>query len=413
MPVSRSGMAGAITNGVVYVIGGEDMVTNVSTYKKDVYQTLTRRVEVAGALDLLSLSNSSESAYGGGVSLKAGSTEIVGGLSVFGDGLVNGHLAALQDVNFAANAQLGGDVFFDQEVAHSIKLANSTTAATAGANLSILGANGNAAAGGNLVLDTGSGTTAGNILLNSSSLGNVGVQNAAPAFALHVGSGATASGTTVARFQNAGGTCDVTPNVLGGITCTSDVRLKKNITEITDSLEKVGAIKVYSYSLTAEKDSDQVHVGVLAQELEKIMPDLVITDKDGFKSVSYAGLTPYLVQAIKQQQAQISELKTNQSNSNVTSVDVIAELAKAKVITLNGNLVVNGRVEFSSENKGTVKVPPGTLKLKVDFVSPFGQKPTVVISPNDFVDGAYRTTNFEIELNKVQTAETEFNWQAF
>lgn len=181
---------------------------------------------------------------------------------------------------------------------------------------------------------------------------------------------------------------------------------------------KIGAVSVYSYNLTAESDDDPVHVGFLAQELEEIMPDLVKTDKNGMKSVSYAGLTPYLVQAIKQQQAQINELKNPTTVNSQVSVDVLAELANANAITINGDLVVNGKVEFSSANKGVAKIKLGETKIKVDLPKKFSDKPNIVISPVDFIDGAYRTTNvtidsFEVELIKVQTEDVEFNWQAF
>jgi hypothetical protein len=457
--VALSGQAGVITNGKILMIGGDNIVTNVSNLTNRVDYTLTRRVEVAGALDLTSLANASESDYGSAVSLKAGNTEIAGALSVFGDASTRGRLSVLGDVNFAANQQLAGNLVFEQEINHTIKLANSTTAATAGAALTISGADGNGAiggaisimpgtgttggalnltggtstgftpggavnitggtgfAGGNVVINGGVGVINGNVLIASSG-GRLGVGNSTPGFLQHVGSASTASGTTVTRFQNAGGVCDVTPNIVGGVTCTSDARFKKNITELTTVLEKIGAIKVYQYNLTVENDDDPMHVGFLAQELEQIIPDLVHTDADGNKSVSYAGLVPYLVQAVKQQQEQINELKNVKNNSNTVSIDVVNELARAEVITINGTLFVNGRIELSMNNKGKVKIPAGVTKLKVDFLQKFNSLPTVVISANDFIDGAYRTTNvqvssFEIELSKAQAADVEFNWQAF
>ncbi len=59
-----------------------------------------------------------------------------------------------------------------------------------------------------------------------------------------------------------------------------------------------------------------IQIGVIAQEVEKIAPELVITDEDGFKSVDYIKFTPILIEAMKEQQAiidnqqkQIDELK--------------------------------------------------------------------------------------------------------
>lgn len=412
MPTGIEQQAAVVTDGYVYLLGGS---TNGTNTVDTIIMSSTRRVNVAGALDLVTLGTGSLSDGGANTTLTAGNTNIVGALQVYGDTSLRGALSALSDVNFAGDTQLGGDVFFDQEVAHSIKLNDSTTAATAGAALSISGANGNGAAGGDITIAAGTGTTDGNILLNPTN-GNVGVHNSAPGYNLHVGDTSILTGTTVARFENAGGTCDVTPDVVGAIMCTSDQRRKKNLSEFTDALQQIGAIQVYKYNLTAEQDGDPVHVGFLAQELEKITPDLVKTDKDGMKSVSYSGLVPYLVQAIKQQQSQIDGLKGQSTNS--TSVDVVAELAKAKAITINGNLVVNGRVEFGVDNKGTAKVKAGDTKLKVSLASSFSTIPNVIISPQDFVDGSYRTTaidqsSFVIELNKAQGSDVEFNWQAY
>ncbi|NTW33368.1 MAG: tail fiber domain-containing protein, partial [Bacteroidetes bacterium] len=56
--------------------------------------------------------------------------------------------------------------------------------------------------------------------------------------------------------------------------------------------------------------TDDKQIGLIAQELEKVYPELVVTDKEGYKSVDYSKLTPILVEAIKEQQKEIKELKT-------------------------------------------------------------------------------------------------------
>jgi len=152
----------------------------------------------------------------------------------------------------------------------------------------------------------GSGMT---ILAN----GNTGIATVAPAVLFHTGSAAIVSGTTVARFENAGGTCDVTPNIAGGITCTSDERFKTNIQEFT-------VINGGTYQ-----------VGVIAQGLEQILPDLVRTNEEGYMSVSYSGLTPYLVQAVQEQQVLID------SKSNQEEVDIIVAEVNGEVTNLQGN----------------------------------------------------------------------------
>ncbi len=131
--------------------------------------------------------------------------------------------------------------------------------------------------------------------------GRVGIATTSPLYLFHVGSAGTTTGTTVARFENAGGTCDITPSAPGGITCTSDQRLKKQIVPLADDvLEKILGLNIVNYNLVSESDDALPHTGVVAQELEQVFPDLVATDSKGYKSVSYAGLTPYIIKSIQE-----------------------------------------------------------------------------------------------------------------
>ena len=50
-------------------------------------------------------------------------------------------------------------------------------------------------------------------------------------------------------------------------------------------------------------------IGVIAQEVEKVLPQTVLTPEDGYKSVDYSRFTPILIEAIKEQQKQIDELQ--------------------------------------------------------------------------------------------------------
>ncbi len=54
--------------------------------------------------------------------------------------------------------------------------------------------------------------------------------------------------------------------------------------------------------------TDAVQIGFIAQEVEKVFPELVVTGKDGYKAVDYSKITPVLLEAIKDQQKQIDEL---------------------------------------------------------------------------------------------------------
>jgi hypothetical protein len=119
---------------------------------------------------------------------------------------------------------------------------------------------------------------------------------------LHVGSPLVSAGTAVARFENTGGTCTVTPDAVGGVTCTSDENLKKDIASWqTSATQLLSLIDVKEYRMKTDAESTPKQVGFIAQNVEKTLPWLVKTDAlTGSKAVSYAGFTPILVQALKE-----------------------------------------------------------------------------------------------------------------
>jgi hypothetical protein len=95
----------------------------------------------------------------------------------------------------------------------------------------------------------------------------------------------------------------------GSLNQSSDVRLKKDLSTLNGSLEKVRQLRGVTFNwIDKTKDSAQ-QIGFIAQEVEKIFPQLVKTDKEGIKSVAYSNMTAVLVEAIKEQQQQIEELK--------------------------------------------------------------------------------------------------------
>jgi len=92
------------------------------------------------------------------------------------------------------------------------------------------------------------------------------------------------------------------------VTAFSDERLKSNIITIPDALSKVTEMRGVHYVRDATgKDS----TGVIAQELQKIAPELVLTAEDemGTLSVNYGNITGYLIESIKELKAEIEELK--------------------------------------------------------------------------------------------------------
>ncbi len=92
-----------------------------------------------------------------------------------------------------------------------------------------------------------------------------------------------------------------------GVTQTSDIAQKKEIKDIDNALDKILQIDGVEFKW---KDTNQQSVGVVAQKVEEVFPELVHTDNaSGLKSVEYGNLVAPLIEAIKEQQTQIKELK--------------------------------------------------------------------------------------------------------
>ncbi len=151
----------------------------------------------------------------------------------------------------------------------------------------------------------------------------------------------------IGRSPHATAKLDVAGDIAvnGTIKLTSDIRFKENIKPLEQSLNKVALLSPISFNFKKEiheapnanlNDTTKIdngwqevenaftkqkRYGFSAQDVQKVYPDLVTKDANGYLSVDYLGLIPVLVEAIKEQQARISELEkklnalsTNKSN---------------------------------------------------------------------------------------------------
>ena len=94
----------------------------------------------------------------------------------------------------------------------------------------------------------------------------------------------------------------------GDVTAYSDASIKENIQTIDNALEKVVSMRGVSYNRT-DIDDKSTKIGVIAQEIQKVLPEVVQEQEDGLLGVSYGNITAVLIEAIKEQQKQIEELK--------------------------------------------------------------------------------------------------------
>ncbi len=118
-----------------------------------------------------------------------------------------------------------------------------------------------------------------------------------------LGIGMAASGTS--------GRIDATNDIVAY--SSSDIRFKENITPIDSPLNKITKIGGYTYDWKEENKIEHGYegndVGVIAQEIEEVLPQLVQTRESGYKAVKYDKLVALLIEGIKEQQTQIEELR--------------------------------------------------------------------------------------------------------
>jgi hypothetical protein len=150
---------------------------------------------------------------------------------------------------------------------------------------------GTSSANARLRIFSGSSETSGLAILEN---GNTGIGTIAPS----------------ARLQVNG---DIIANSIAG---SSDVRFKTDVAPITNPLQKVLALRGVNFNWNTSafpqrKFSDQRTLGFIAQEVEKVIPEIVQTENtsEGYKSVQYDKVVALLVEAMKEQQKQINQLK--------------------------------------------------------------------------------------------------------
>ncbi|SDE29892.1 Chaperone of endosialidase [Dyadobacter soli] len=97
---------------------------------------------------------------------------------------------------------------------------------------------------------------------------------------------------------------------LGGtLTQNSDYRLKKDLVALPESRAKLMGITGYNYHWKSNDRQKGLQTGLIAQEVEKLLPELVETDGNGYKSVNYIGLIPHLIEAFKALQTDYQAVK--------------------------------------------------------------------------------------------------------
>ncbi len=147
----------------------------------------------------------------------------------------------------------------------------------------------------------------GDVIARFSGRGNVAIGVASPLDKLHVAGDIRVGTGLVGCVKDANGT------VIAGA-CASDRRLKQGVTPFTRSLEAVARLQPVWFSWRADEFPDRHFgrtrsFGLVAQDVEAVLPELVTTDAEGYKAVKYNQLPFYMLQAIKDLKAENDALK--------------------------------------------------------------------------------------------------------
>lgn len=170
---------------------------------------------------------------------------------------------------------------------------------------------------GNVALSARGSAGPGFVVTNAN---QVGIGTASPGHALEVAGDIQASSiisdSTISAVGNI--TSSSTISADGDISAdgffygagffyTSDARLKENIVPLAGSLEKIERLRGVLF--TFKDRPGEKNLGLIAQEVESVVPEIVRTQADGMKAVAYASLTALLIEGMKEQQREISVLR--------------------------------------------------------------------------------------------------------
>ncbi len=158
----------------------------------------------------------------------------------------------------------------------------------------------------NVIIGAGAGKKA---LYGSSNIfiGNMAGSEVTGSNLLYISNTSTETPLIYGNFSNNSFRVNGLIEATGSITTVSDIALKLNIVELDSVAGKLTRIRGVYYDWDQTKDPGLLlpegrQIGVIAQEVEKVYPELVVVNDRGFKTVDYTKLTPVLLEAFKEQQ---------------------------------------------------------------------------------------------------------------
>ena len=149
-------------------------------------------------------------------------------------------------------------------------------------------------------------STTGVITINTQTAPVTSVAGKTGAVTLAIADVSGLQGALDGKFNTTGGTISGSITATGDITAFSDYRIKDNVETIEEALYKVKQLRGVSFSSRLDYSN---HIGVIAQEVERVVPEVVKTHSEGLKSVAYGNLVGLLIEAVKDLAAKVEELE--------------------------------------------------------------------------------------------------------
>ena len=140
---------------------------------------------------------------------------------------------------------------------------------------------------------------------------------------------------------------------------SSDMRFKKNISTVSGALEKLSKLYPVNYDWRQDEFknkgfNDKKQWGFIAQEVEKIMPELIHADKDGYRSMNYTGIIPLLTKAVQEQQTEM-EKQQKEIDQLKAQLEMIMKMMQSDMSDKTAN-------KKAENNENPVKLSMATVK---------------------------------------------------
>ena len=119
-----------------------------------------------------------------------------------------------------------------------------------------------------------------------------------------------AAGSKTAMWLDHNGTLRVTADIVAYY--SSDKRFKDNLVKINNPLVKINKLSGYYFNWNDKQDTYEKgskDIGIIAQEIEEVLPEIVQTRENGYKAVKYEKIVALLIEGIKEQQQTIEKLE--------------------------------------------------------------------------------------------------------